>query len=254
MAWNPEVYNQFKTERAAPFHDLLALLEVRANLEVIDLGCGTGELTAKVAAALPGAAVLGVDSSAEMLHQSRDTRDSTLQFEQIAIEEQLQKPQDWDVVFSNAALQWVPDHEALFPRIISHIRPGGQLLVQMPAQHHNLTNLLLHELGMQSPYADAYQGWNRTSPVLEPGHYAEILFESGAKSMNVFEKIYPLVLADTSALFTWVSGTALIPYLERLPNALQAAFQEDYKALLKKHFPKTPVFYPFKRILMEARF
>lgn len=254
MAWNPEVYNQFKSERAAPFYDLLALLQIRPDLQVIDLGCGTGELTAKVAEALPGANVLGVDSSAEMLHNSRETGGGTLRFEQILIEDQLQKVQKWDVVFSNAALQWVPDHASLFPRIISTIRTGGQLLVQMPAQQHNLTSLLLNELGMQAPYADAYRGWNRTSPVLETGHYAEIMFESGARSMNVFEKIYPLVLADTAALFTWVSGTAIIPYLERLPEPLRASFQEDYKALLKKHFPKTPVFYPFKRILIEARF
>jgi len=254
MAWNPEVYNQFKSERSAPFYDLLALLKVQPGLEVVDLGCGTGELTAKLAEKLPGAKVLGVDSSAEMLAGSRTTGDSVLNFECIAIEDQLKKSIQWDIVFSNAALQWVPDHEALFSQIITKIKAGGQLLVQMPAQHHNITNRLLNELATQQPYADLYKGWNRISPVLDLDRYAEILFENGSKSMQVFEKIYPLVLEDVDALLTWVSGTALIPYLERLPDELRGRFRDDYRAMLRLRFPKAPVFYPFKRILIGAQF
>lgn len=274
MAWNPEVYNQFKSERSAPFYDLLALLKVQPGLAAIDLGCGTGELTAKLADTLPGSLVLGVDSSEEMLGNSRKADGSTLNFECITIEKQLEKPQQWDVVLSNAALQWVPDHEALFPQIISKIksggrpsggrrpgdrrsggrRHGGQLLVQMPAQHHNLTNRLLNELARREPYAASYAGWNRISPVLELDHYAQLLFENGSKSMQVFEKIYPLILPDVDALLTWVSGTALIPYLERLPEALKSRFRDNYRALLGEYFPKTPVFYPFKRILIAAQF
>ena len=254
MSWNPEVYNQFKTERAAPFYDLLALMKIRPGLEVIDLGCGTGELTAMLADKLPDASVLGVDSSAEMLGRSSQTDGSILRFECIPIEEQLKKSQQWDVVFSNAALQWLSDHETLFGQIISQIRPGGQLLVQMPDQPHNITNRLLSELAEQPPYLEAYQGWNRGSHVLEIDRYAEMLFENGSKSMQVFEKIYPLVLKDVDALVTWVSGTALLPYLERLPESLKSSFLEDYKGLLSRRFPKTPVFYAFKRILMEATF
>lgn len=254
MAWNPETYNQFKTERSAPFYDLLALLSVQSGLEVVDLGCGTGELTAKLAEALPGANVLGVDSSAEMLASTQQSNGSTLNFENSSIENQLTKPQQWDVVFSNAALQWVPDHEALFPQIITKIKPGGQLLVQMPAQHHNITNRLLNELATQEPYAPVYAGWNRLSPVLDIDRYAELLFENGGKSMQVLERIYPLVLNDVNALLTWVSGTALIPYLERLPESLTSRFRDDYRALVGQQFPKAPVFYPFKRILIAARF
>ncbi|WP_353719360.1 methyltransferase domain-containing protein [Dyadobacter sp. 676] len=254
MAWNPDTYNRFKSERSAPFYDLLSLLKVRPGLEVIDLGCGTGELTANLADRLPDSRVLGVDSSEEMLGNSRQVGGSTLSFECIAIENQLGRSQRWDVVFSNAALQWVPDHEALFPQIISKIKPGGQLLVQMPAQYHNLTNRLLDELARETPYAEAYHGWNRVSPVLEIDRYAEILFENGGKAIQVFEKIYPLVPDDVDALLTWVSGTALIPYLERLSEPLKRRFREDYRALLARHFPKAPVFYPFKRILIAAEF
>jgi trans-aconitate 2-methyltransferase len=254
MAWNPDIYNQFKSERSAPFYDLLALLKVAPGLKVIDLGCGTGELTAKLADALPQSDVLGVDSSAEMLGKSVEAGESTLRFECIPIEQQLEKEQQWDVVFSNAALQWVPDHESLIPRIISHVKPGGQLLVQMPDQPHNVTNRLLAELAEKSPYAEAYQGWNRTSHVLTIDRYAEILFECGCKSMQVFEKVYPLVLKDIDSLVTWVSGTALLPYLERLPELLKEPFLDDYQVLLSEYFPERPAFYAFKRILLWAEF
>lgn len=254
MAWNPEVYNQFKMERSAPFYDLLALVKVRSGLEVIDLGCGTGELTAKIADKLPHSNVLGVDSSAEMLGESVQAGGSTLRFECIPIEEKLENDQQWDVVFSNAALQWIPDHESLFPTIISRVRPGGQMLVQMPDQPHNITNRLLAELAEKSPYAGAYNGWNRASNVLTLDRYAEILFECGCKSMQVFEKVYPLILDNIDALVNWVSGTALLPYLERLPEPLKKAFLNDYRALLHEYFPKRPVFYAFKRILMKAEF
>lgn len=254
MAWNPDVYNQFRTERSAPFYDLLALVKVRSGLEVIDLGCGTGELTAKIADKLPHSNVLGVDSSAEMLGESVQAGGSTLRFECIPIEEKLKNDRQWDVVFSNAALQWVPGHESLFPTIISRVRPGGQLLAQMPDQPHNISNRLLAELAEKSTYAEAYQGWNRASNVLTIDRYAEILFERGCKSMQVFEKVYPLILNDIDALVTWVSGTALLPYLERLPEPLKKPFLDDYRDLLGKHFSKKPVFYAFKRILMEAEF
>lgn len=254
MAWNPKIYNQFKTERSAPFFDLLALLEGKSASDVVDLGCGTGELTQHLASALPDARVLGVDASQEMLEKSAAFVTEQLSFECISIESLLAREGQWDVIFSNAALQWVPDHAALFPQLVAAIRPGGQLLVQMPNQHQNISNRLLHELAGQEPYAAALKGWDRISPVLGIEAYAGLLFENGAESMQVFEKVYPLVLPDTDALLEWVSGTALIPYLERLGEYMKDRFLQDYKNLLLTHFAKIPVFYPFRRILIAATF
>nr|WP_295930665.1 methyltransferase domain-containing protein [uncultured Dyadobacter sp.] len=254
MAWNPQIYDQFKTERSAPFFDLLAMLERKSVSDAVDLGCGTGELTQHLATALAGANVLGVDASREMLEKSAAFVTDRLSFECISIENLLARAQQWDVVFSNAAIQWVPDHKVLFPKLIAAVRPGGQLLAQMPNQHENISNRLLHELAGLEPYATALQGWNRISPVLGIEGYAELLFENGGKSIQVFEKIYPLVLPDVDALLEWVSGTALIPYLERLGEEMHDRFVQDYKSLLLTHFAKTPVFYPFRRILIAATF
>jgi trans-aconitate 2-methyltransferase len=254
MAWNPETYNQFKSERFTPFNDLLALLKIRPGLEVIDLGCGTGEMTKKLANALPDSNVLGVDSSAEMLNDSKTIVSDHLRFEQRSIEEQVALDQKYDLVLSNAAIQWVNDHETLLPKIIAMLKPGGQLLIQMPAQHHNISNRMLNELADQNPFRDALQGWNRLSPVLDIDDYSRIFFENNSISMNVYEKIYPLVLQNSDALFEWVSGTALIPYIERLEGEMRDHFIEEYKKLLHTKFDKSPVFYPFRRIILDSTF
>lgn len=106
----------------------------------------------------------------------------------------------------------------------------------------------------QEPYFSALGGWTRIAPVLSIESYANIMFNQGGSEITVFEKIYPHVLKDAAALFDWVSGTALIPYLERLPENLKAYFIADYKTLLSAQFQGSPVFYPFKRTLMAATF
>lgn len=253
MAWNADVYNQFKSERAAPFYDLLSLVEERGNLKVIDLGCGTGELTRELAQ-LPGSTVLGIDSSAEMLEKSAQFASGNLTFIQRTVQEELQLEEKYDVIFSNAALQWIDDHEALIPALIGKLQPQGQLLIQMPSQHHNLANIVLTDLSREHPYAATLGIWKRTSSVLETSRYADIFFEHGARSMTALEKVYPMVLANSDALYDFVSGTALIPYLERLPDSLHANFIELFKNRLRDAFPGSPAFYPFRRMILAAAF
>ena len=254
MAWNPNTYNKFKSERFAPFFDLTALLELKSDLNVIDLGCGTGELTRKLADMLPNSKVLGVDSSKEMLNEAAAFENKHVRFETRSIENQLQSDTKWDLVFSNAAIQWVEDHESLLPKIISTLNPAGQLAIQLPAQHHNVTNVMLNELASDATFEPILKSWKRVTSVLDIDTYARILFENGGENITVLEKIYPLVLKDSDALFEWVSGTALIPYLERLDNENRQNFIIEYKKRLKNRFPKSPAFFPFKRIIMKATF
>ncbi len=132
MPWNPEQYHKFQSERSAPFFDLLELVKVKEKLSVIDLGCGTGELTKILAERLPKSDVLGIDNSPEMLSKASLHANTQLRFERVSIEE---ISGQWDLVFSNAAIQWVEDHEQLIPKLIALVRPGGQLVVQLPSNH-----------------------------------------------------------------------------------------------------------------------
>lgn len=254
MAWNPEKYDEFKPERFAPFYDLISLIDNKPAMDVIDLGCGTGELTGKLAARLPDAHILGIDSSAEMLSKAESFRTENLRFEQKTIEEQISTGQKWDLVFSNAAIQWVENHRTLLPEIISTLKPGGQLAIQIPSQKSNVLNQILAELVQEQPYKNALNSWFRDSPVLETDDYAQIFFEHGGKEMTIYEKIYPLIVPHTDELFQWISGTALIPYLEKLTGEIKDNFVSEFKSRIDQRFLKTPILYPFKRIMLKAKF
>lgn len=249
MPWNPDRYRQFEAQRAAPLDDLLSLIAVRDGLRVVDLGCGSGEITARLAAMLPGSDVLGLDSSAEMLAQAASLARPGLRFEQGDI---AALDGTWDLIFSHAALQWVPDHAALIPRLLERLAPGGQFVCQVPANHAHPVHALLCDTAAEAPFAAALNGWTRPAHVLPAERYAELLADQGVAALTVFDKIYPVVLPGVDALVDWMRGTGLLPYLERLPDALHGPFLEAYRARLADHWPDPPLFYAFRRTLLAA--
>lgn len=248
MTWDPAVYETFKSEREAPFADLAGLIRVRSGMRVIDLGCGTGALTARLAAMLPESVVLGIDASAEML-AAAPTAVPGLGFERRAIE---QASGDYDLVFSHAALQWLDDHESLIPRVFALVAPGGQFAVQVPSNQDHPAHRVLGEVGAEEPFVTALGGWQRVSTVLGIERYAEILFGLGATGIVAMERVYPHVMADADALLHWARGTAMTPYIARLPDDLRAEFAERYREALWTRYPTGPVFYAFKRTLLAA--
>ncbi|MBB6270629.1 trans-aconitate 2-methyltransferase [Pedobacter cryoconitis] len=254
MAWNPDVYNKFKQERFGPFYDLIRLVKVKPALQAIDLGCGTGELTRKLADALPGSTVLGIDSSQEMLNDAAAFQNEQLSFKKRTIEEQLGSGEKYDLLFSNAAIQWLSNHQALYPQIISTVKPGGQLVVQIPSNHRHFTHTTLIDIASTPPFSEVLKGFIRVSPVMDIEEYAKLFFQHGGTEITVYEKIYPHVLKDADALFDWVSGTAMIPYVEKLPEDVRQSFIATYKERLRNEFKGSPVFYPFKRTIMAATF
>jgi trans-aconitate 2-methyltransferase len=158
----------------------------------------------------------------------------------------------YDLVFSHAAVQWVEDHEALIPRLLSHVRPGGQLAVQMPANHDHPTHMAIRYTASEKRFREALRGFSRESPVLPVRRYAELLFACGVREQVVFQKVYPHVLEDAAAMVEWVRGTAMVPYLERLSPNMQEAFMERCRQRVRKLFPGSPVLYGFCRNLLWA--
>ncbi len=163
MPWNPDKYHQFKNQRSAPFFDLLKLVDVRPGLRVVDLGCGTGELTRHLADTLPESDVLGLDSSSQMLERTQEFARPGLRFE---LGNQTELDGEWDLIISNAALQWSEDHEKLIPYLYQHLAPGGQINVQVPSNHGGPTHLTILHVASKEPFRTVLNGWTRRSPVL----------------------------------------------------------------------------------------
>ena len=249
MPWNPDRYHQFQNERFAPFSDLISLIQPRPGMQIIDLGCGTGELTQRLAALLPESEVLGIDNSPEMLERAAQYARPGLRFQLSTIQ---QATGEWNLVFSNAAIHWVEDHQTLIPQLLGLVQAGGQLVVQLPSNHGHPAHTLIIDTALSEPFREALGGWVRHPPVLPVEVYAELLYMAGGRDLNVFEKVYPHVLKDADALADWTLGTAMVPYLERLPEELREPFIQRYRAHLWEHWPTGPVFYGFRRILFAA--
>lgn len=253
MPWNPELYDQYKDVRYKPFYDLAALIRPENDIKAIDLGCGTGEQTSILTEKLTGSTFLGIDSSAEMLEKSKKYENGNLHFKLQSIENAAESGQKWNLVFSNAALQWVDDHETLFPKIIGSLSPEGQLAIQIPVQNENVLNQILMQLADEEPYSSYLNHFNRSSPVLSMDEYAQILFDNGIQEIEIYQKVYPIIADDCETLYTFISGTALLPYLERLKKEQKDRFIAEFKSRIAHRFTRYPAIYAFKRILMYGR-
>lgn len=253
MPWNPEIYNKFKNIRYQPFYDLIDFIKPMESMKAIDLGCGTGEQTAILADKFPNANFLGVDSSDEMLEQSKSLETDNLHFKKATTEETIESGEKWDLIFSNAALQWSNDHEILFPKLIELVNSQGQFAVQMPVQPENKLNKILSELIDEEPFKSYLNGFKRDSPVLSIDDYAQLLFDGGLEDIQIMQKVYPIIANDHDTLYNFISGSALIPYIERLDGDERALFIKTYKERIAAEFLKLPAIYSFKRILLYGK-
>lgn len=249
MSWNPEQYHKFKADRLAPFNDLFSLIKVRQGLSVLDLGCGTGELSQLLSEKLPQSSVTGVDSSKEMLEKAKAQGSDRVGYK-LGDVESLEG--EWDLLFSHAVLHWVDDHEKLIPRLWGHIKPGGQLAVQIPSNHRHPSHTCIMTAVSEEPFRAALGGWVRHSPVLEIDQYAQLLHGCGAADFTVMEKIYPTFLPEAAAIAEWTKGTTLVPYFERLPQELHEPFLHRYRELLGEALPSGPIMFTFRRILFAG--
>ena len=253
QSWDPEQYARFEAERAQPFTDLAALVERDVAMRVADLGCGTGRLTAWLHRALGAAETVGVDASDAMLEACRERAGGALRFERGDIAA-WSPAEPFDLVFSNAALQWIEDHEALWARLAAAVRAGGQLAVQMPANDDHASHTIARALAQQEPYRGYLDGYVRRFPTLSPSRYATLLDELGFERAHVRVQVYGYRLPHARAVVEWVKGSLLTAYRERLPADVYARFLEDYTALLLAELgEREPYFYAFPRILMWGR-
>lgn len=218
----------------------------------MDLGCGTGKLTAEMHRRLELKETLGLDSSPAMLREAEGWKVPGLHF-QIGTTESFHPKAPLDLIFSNAALQWSDDHSALLPRLKSYLAPGGWLAVQVPANHHHLSHRLAAEVAGESPFREALGGYHRVSPVLPPEGYSEILARAGFENPVVQTRVYLHRLTTRGEVVEWVKGTLLTDYQKRMPSDLWPLFLKRYREVLLPRLPdENPFLYPFLRTFLWA--
>lgn len=248
-AWSPTRYERFAAERRQPFDDLLRLVRPAPGGGAVDLGCGSGELTVELHRHLGTAGTVGVDSSPAMLE--RAPVEPGVRFE-LGDLSAFVPDEPLDVVFANAALQWVGDHERLLARLRDQLAPGGQLAVQVPANHDHPSHTVSAAVAagmLADPPPDPV-----AANVLPPERYAELLHDLGFVAQHVRLQVYGHVLASTAEVVEWTKGTSLTRFERVMTGEQYGTLVDRYRdGLIEVLGDRRPFFFAFKRILLWAR-
>jgi len=254
-SWDPAQYERYKTYRDRPALDLM--VQVPADLdprEIWDLGCGTGEHAAVFKRRHPKARVHGLDSSPDMLARAR-ARTEDIDWVEQGVE-------DWspatppDLIFSNAALHWLPDHERLFPRLVGTLAPGGVFACQMPVSYTADWHRLMRETAADGPWSARLRGVDGVKPLAPPEAYYGWLGPLCA-TVDIWTTTYLHALTGDDPVVDWMLGTGLRPYVDALTDdAERGAFLDAYRARLAPLFPRRPdgtTLLPFPRLFLLGR-
>jgi trans-aconitate 2-methyltransferase len=260
--WDPNQYSRFADHRLRPALELLGRVPIQSPHVIYDLGCGSGQVTRLIAARWPAATVCGLDNSQEMLGQAA-AQSGTIQWIEADI-------RTWspaanaaapaDLIYSNATLHWVEGHQALFPRLVSLLRPGGCLAVQMPLSWAAPSHRLMRET-----LADGGTGGNALGSAelrqavardwVEPAAVYYDLLAGLCRTLDIWETEYLQILEGEDPVLEWVKGTGLRPILASLGDLERDIFLKEYARRLRAAYParaRGRTLYPFRRLFIVA--
>lgn len=246
--WNADQYLKFADERIRPCKDLASRAGITSPKRIVDLGCGPGNSAAVLAERWPGADIMGVDSSSVMIDVARREQPGrrwiSADIREWAATEQAQ----FDLVFSNAALQWVPDHASIYPQLMKRVAPGGAMAVQIPADFNAIPHQLMREL---APAGVKAKEWYSHAA----SFYYDVLAPHAA-TLDIWETEYQHVLPDAAAIVEWYKGSGLRPFLEAMSSQSECEqFLGSYENKIRAVYVPRPdgkVLFPFRRLFVIA--
>ncbi|MFY0635060.1 MAG: methyltransferase domain-containing protein [Vannielia sp.] len=251
--WNPALYARFAGLRLRPALDLLLQVRDLPEGDIIDLGCGNGAVGPVLKARFPDRHLQGIDTSPAMLAEARDTGCyDSLNEADAAVWAPTRPPA---LIFSNAALQWLPDHATLFPRLLALLAPGGTLAIQMPRQHNGPSHALIRTTA-KALFPERFAApWRE--PVDPPTTYARLMAPLGETSVwetDYIQRLDPVETGHPVRHFT--QSTFMRPFTEGLTAEEEARFLEAYEAELQTDYPTEDdgsVLFPFRRVFLTVR-
>jgi trans-aconitate 2-methyltransferase len=253
MVWSPQQYLKFSGHRLRPAVDLLMRIPDFQVSRVADLGAGAGNVTRLIKDRWPDAAIVGVEGSAEMVAAgSKAAPDVEWLHQDLGSWHPAQK---YDLIYSNAALHWLPDHASLFPSLMEKIEPGGILAVQMPRNFGAPSHLLIAETALNGPWRGKLEHLVTPPPVQEPAFYHDLLAPRSG-NIDIWETEYLQVLEGDNPVKEWTKGTWLTRYLDALQDEDKAAFEAAYGERVLQAYPPNSAgqtLFPFRRLFMIAQ-
>src|SRR5262245_11376021 len=250
--WNANQYLKFDQERTQPCRDLVARIMLKDVQRAIDLGCGPGNSTVVLRERWPNAHITGLDNSAEMLASARQAQPDMRWIEADIAAWAETDGEPFDLVFSNAALHWVPNHQMSFPRLLS--RTSGALAVQMPRNINGPVHQLLRKIA-SSPEWTSSLGAVKNWQAHEPEFYYDVLSPL-VSYLDIWTTEYVHIMRDAEAIVEWYKGTGLRPYINALASELdRKKFLETLLDGIRALYPPHPdgrVLFPFRRLFLIA--
>ena len=260
-AWSPAQYERFRSERAQPFWDLAALVEPRAVMRIVDLGCGTGENTVELARRSGGGSTVGLDSSPAMIDRALKLHEGL----ELALRERLSfvrgdirefnPRREYSMVFSNAALQWLKEHREILGRSLDALIPGGRLVVQMPANDHETAQATLDAMAHEEPWRARLEGVRPpSSTVAAPEAYVRMLGEVGFADVDCHYHTFHHPMGSPAEIVEWCRATVLRRYLDLLDAGVREPFVEALTARLERAYgTRGHLTFKFRRLFIWAR-
>jgi len=251
--WDTEQYLKFKDERTQPTFDLISRIQINDPKNIVDVGCGPGNSTSVIKQRWPAANIDGFDSSEEMLEIASKSNSNINWFQEDVAN--WESNTQYDIIYSSAVLQWVPNHKKLIPKLMGFINKGGALAVQLPAHYESPLHQLLLDVARLPKWEVATKNACDLLSLKPPSFYYDLLAPLSSKA-EMWETIYIHIMDSAQAIVEWFEGTGIRPFMECLPNPDD---RNEFKMELLKRYERVynqqqngKVLFPFRRFFFIA--
>lgn len=216
LQWDSEQYLKFKSQRTQPAIDLVKKINIANPKRIIDIGCGPGNSTNVIKKAFPSANILGIDNSDDMIKKAKGTHPD-LEFKLMSVDDICQNSAKYDVIFSNACLQWVPNHKETLPLLFDRLNKNGVMAVQIPINTEEPLFKIIKETVNEEKWGFS-PSLHQQNSTLQGAEYFDI-FSSLTNTFDIWETVYYHSMPSVNAMVEWVKGTRLLPYIQSLNEA-----------------------------------
>jgi trans-aconitate 2-methyltransferase len=251
--WNPNKYLKFKDERTQPVHDLLSRIEIEDPKLILDLGCGPGNSTAALAKRWPSSEIMGLDSSKSMVEQAINDHPEIKFIVGDACKD-LSNLGHFDLIFANASLQWMPDHEVLIPHLYSMLNSKGVFAAQIPQFDRMPVSGIITDVERSDEWAGFFEDFKPGFHFKPVGFYYDVLSKL-ANHIHIWVTDYYHMMPTHMAIMEMIESTGLRPYLDRLPPQGIPSFKNTILERIKIEYPNQidgSVLFPFKRLFIVS--
>ena len=253
LNWDASQYLQFQAQRTQPAIDLANRIRNEHVHNIIDIGCGPGNSTRVLKSKFHHAYILGIDSSAEMIDMAKNSHPD-IDFVLCDAGQELSRlEQKYDVVFSNACIQWIPNHPQLLRDMFAMLNREGELAIQLPMNDKEPIHLIIDELTKSQPWKEKIAS-PRVFHQLRPDEYFDCLSQLTDR-FELWETTYYHVLPSHEAILEWYRGTGLRPYLQALSSEDRTVFEKEVYHQVVKAYPvqeNGEIIFRFPRFFMLA--